>query len=105
MQSRPRLELLFSGLPIILSLIHIFLRQFGDGDYVVLLDERGDEYRSIDFAYWLQKRMASGIRRLVMAVSYTHLYGFQGTISRSVSHSPSASMQITGREGSTDLSH
>ena len=25
------------------------LRQFGDGDYVVLLDERGDEYRSIDF--------------------------------------------------------
>ena len=33
------------------------LRQFGDGDYVVLLDERGDEYRSIDFAYWLQKRM------------------------------------------------
>ena len=36
------------------------LRQFGDGDYVVLLDERGDEYRSIDFAYWLQKRMAIG---------------------------------------------
>lgn len=38
------------------------LRQFGDGDYVVLLDERGDEYRSIDFAYWLQNawRAASG---------------------------------------------
>ena len=53
------------------------LRQFGDGDYVVLLDERGDEYRSIDFAYWLQKRMASGIRRLVMVIGGP--YGFSPT--------------------------
>ncbi len=39
-----------------------FLRQ---GDYVVLLDERGAERRSIDFASWLQGRMVSGSRRLV----------------------------------------
>ena len=54
------------------------LRQFGDGDYVVLLDERGDEYRSIDFAYWLQKRMASGIRRLVMVIGGP--YGFSDEV-------------------------
>ena len=50
------------------------LRQLSDGDYVVLLDERGDEYRSVDFAYWLQKRMASGIRRMVMIIGGP--YGF-----------------------------
>ena len=30
------------------------LRQTTDGDYVVLLDERGEEMRSVEFAYWLQ---------------------------------------------------
>ena len=35
------------------------LRQTTDGDYVVLLDERGEEMRSVEFAYWLQKRMYS----------------------------------------------
>ena len=33
------------------------LRQLAAGDHVVLLDERGDEMRSVEFAYWLQKRM------------------------------------------------
>ena len=31
------------------------LRQLAAGDHVVLLDERGDEMRSVEFAYWLQK--------------------------------------------------
>ena len=35
------------------------LRQTTDGDYVVLLDERGEEMRSVEFAYWLQKRMTA----------------------------------------------
>ncbi|HJA98461.1 MAG TPA: 23S rRNA (pseudouridine(1915)-N(3))-methyltransferase RlmH [Candidatus Alistipes avicola] len=56
------------------------LRQFSDGDYVVLLDERGDEYRSVDFAYWLQKRMASGIRRMVMIIGGP--YGFSEEVYR-----------------------
>ena len=30
------------------------LRQLADGDYVTLLDERGEEMRSVEFAYWLQ---------------------------------------------------
>lgn len=31
------------------------LRQLSEGDYVALLDERGEEYRSVEFAWWLQK--------------------------------------------------
>ena len=50
------------------------LRQFSEGDYVVLLDEKGTEMRSVEFAYWLQKRMNSGIRRLVLVIGGP--YGF-----------------------------
>ena len=50
------------------------LRQVADGDYVMLLDERGEEFRSLDFAQWLQKRLNSGIRRLVLGIGGP--YGF-----------------------------
>ncbi len=52
----------------------LLLRQFGDGDYVVLLDERGCEYRSTEFAAWLQKRMNSGVKRVVFVIGGA--YGF-----------------------------
>ncbi len=44
------------------------LKQLTTSDYVVLLDERGTEYRSVDFAAWLQKRLSSGVKRLVIVV-------------------------------------
>lgn len=50
------------------------LRQFREEDWVVLLDERGEEMRSLEFAAWLQKRMNSGIRRLVLVIGGP--YGF-----------------------------
>lgn len=50
------------------------LRQLSDGDYVVLLDERGDEMQSVEFACWLQKRMNSGVKRLVLVIGGP--YGF-----------------------------
>ena len=50
------------------------LRQFTEGDYVTLLDERGTEYRSVEFALWLQKRMNSGVKRLVLVIGGP--YGF-----------------------------
>ena len=50
------------------------LRQFGEGDYVVLLDEKGVQLRSVDFALWLQKRMNSGLRRLCFVIGGP--YGF-----------------------------
>ncbi len=44
------------------------LKQLTDSDYVVLLDERGTQYRSVEFAQWLQKRLNSGVKRLVLIV-------------------------------------
>jgi len=43
-------------------------------DYVVLLDEHGTERTSMDFSQWLQRRMASGSKRLVFVVGGP--YGF-----------------------------
>lgn len=54
------------------------LRQLTEGDYVVLLDERGEEFRSVEFAHWLQKRLNSGIRRLVLIIGGP--YGFSEEI-------------------------
>lgn len=54
------------------------LKQFAQGDYVVLLDEKGTEYRSVAFAQWLEKRMASGIKRIVFVVGGA--YGFSHQI-------------------------
>ena len=54
------------------------LRQLGEGDFVVLLDERGEEMRSVEFAGWLQKRMNSGVRRLVMVIGGP--YGFSDEV-------------------------
>ncbi|MEG1611741.1 MAG: 23S rRNA (pseudouridine(1915)-N(3))-methyltransferase RlmH [Alistipes sp.] len=54
------------------------MRQFTEGDYVVLLDERGAEYRSVEFAFWLQKRLNSGLKRLVMVIGGP--YGFSDEV-------------------------
>lgn len=54
------------------------LRQLGEGDYVALLDERGEEMRSVEFAYWMQKRMNSGLRRLVLVIGGP--YGFSDAV-------------------------
>jgi 23S rRNA (pseudouridine1915-N3)-methyltransferase len=37
-------------------------------DYVVLLDERGKEFRTIEFSDWLEKKMASSVRRIVFVI-------------------------------------
>ena len=48
------------------------------GDYVVLLDEHGSERSSMDFALWMQKKMAAGPKRLVFIVGGP--YGFSEII-------------------------
>lgn len=45
-----------------------------DSDYVVLLDERGTEFRSMEFASWIEKRLSSGLKRLVFVIGGP--YGF-----------------------------
>ncbi len=54
------------------------LRQFGEEDYVVLLDEHGEEMRSVEFAAWLQKRLNSGQKRLVWVIGGP--YGFSDAV-------------------------
>ncbi len=54
------------------------LRQLTEGDYVALLDEHGTEYRSVEFAAWLQKRMNSGMKRLVLVIGGP--YGFSEAV-------------------------
>lgn len=44
------------------------------GDALVLMDERGREYTSREFARELSRRMASGLKRLVLAIGGP--YGF-----------------------------
>ena len=50
------------------------LRLVGEGDCLTLMDERGAQYTSIEYAQWLQKRMLSGVKRLVLVIGGP--YGF-----------------------------
>ena len=52
----------------------LILSSLQAGDDVVLLDENGTERGSVDFAQWLERRMASGAKRLVFIVGGP--YGF-----------------------------
>jgi Uncharacterized conserved protein len=44
------------------------LLSVGKDDYVVLLDERGKEFRTVEFAEWLEKRIAAGGKRIVFII-------------------------------------
>lgn len=52
----------------------VLLKQFAPDDYVVLLDDKGGVYSSMEFAGWMQKRMNSGVRRVCFVVGGP--YGF-----------------------------
>jgi 23S rRNA (pseudouridine1915-N3)-methyltransferase len=52
----------------------LILSKISKSDFVVLLDENGEDYSSTKFASWLQKRMNSGIKKLVFVVGGP--YGF-----------------------------
>jgi len=44
------------------------LQSVGKDDYVVLLDERGKELRTSEFAGWLEKRFAASVKRIVFII-------------------------------------
>ena len=52
----------------------LILERIKPGDHVTLLDEHGTEPRSIQFAKLIEKRMASGVKRLLFIVGGP--YGF-----------------------------
>jgi len=55
----------------------LILKQLQPADTVVLLDEHGCEYRSIDFARWLQQKQQTA-RRLVFVIGGP--YGFSPSV-------------------------
>ncbi|MBO7264334.1 MAG: 23S rRNA (pseudouridine(1915)-N(3))-methyltransferase RlmH [Alistipes sp.] len=54
------------------------LKLITDSDHLMLLDERGAELRSIEFADMLQRRMLSGTKRLVFLIGGP--YGFSDAV-------------------------
>ena len=56
----------------------LLLSQLQPGDQVVLLDEKGKQYTSVDFSEVLEKMMASSAKRLVFIIGGP--YGFAGEV-------------------------
>ena len=54
------------------------LSSLDKSDFVVLLDEHGKENTSVDFSQYIQKRMLSGVKRVVFIVGGP--YGFSDEI-------------------------
>lgn len=56
----------------------LLLKNLREGDYVILLDERGKEFTSREFAAEVEKLMASGRKRLVYVIGGP--YGFSDEV-------------------------
>jgi len=56
----------------------LILAQLQPTDTLILLDEKGKQYSSMDFAQFLQKKMNSGIKNLVLAIGGP--YGFSDVV-------------------------
>ncbi len=54
------------------------LKKLEPGDQLVLLDEKGRQYRSMEFASQIQKKMNSGVRRMVLVIGGP--YGFSDAV-------------------------
>ena len=52
----------------------LILKQVAPGDTVILLDERGRQYRSVEWADWIQRQLSLGGKGLVFVVGGA--YGF-----------------------------
>jgi 23S rRNA (pseudouridine1915-N3)-methyltransferase len=52
----------------------LILSKLSATDFVILLDEKGKEYTSVDFSQFLQKKMNSGLKNLVFVIGGP--YGF-----------------------------
>lgn len=46
----------------------LILRQVRESDHLVLLDEHGKEFRSIELAAWIEKKQTAGMRNLVYVI-------------------------------------
>lgn len=56
----------------------LILKLITPADHVVLLDENGMQYSSMEFAAWLQKRMIAAVRKLCVVIGGP--YGFSEAV-------------------------
>ena len=56
----------------------LILKKIASTDQLLLLDEKGHEFRSIEFSRFLQKKMNSGIKQLVFVIGGP--YGFSQAV-------------------------
>jgi len=56
----------------------LILKKIKATDQLILLDEKGHEFRSIEFSRFLQKKMNSGIKQLVFVIGGP--YGFSDDV-------------------------
>lgn len=56
----------------------LLLKSLKDGDWLVLLDEGGTEFRSVDFASYLEKKHRQAARRLLFVIGGP--YGFSPAV-------------------------
>ncbi|MBR1699173.1 MAG: 23S rRNA (pseudouridine(1915)-N(3))-methyltransferase RlmH [Bacteroidales bacterium] len=56
----------------------LILKQLSPSDTLILLDEHGKEFRSVEFADYIQRQLSSGARSLVFAVGGA--YGFSEAV-------------------------
>lgn len=56
----------------------LILKSLQPGDVVVLLDEHGKEFRSIEFANWIERKMHTVSKRLVFIIGGP--YGFSPAV-------------------------
>jgi 23S rRNA (pseudouridine1915-N3)-methyltransferase len=56
----------------------LILGQIQNSDVLILLDEKGKQYTSVEFSQFLQKKMNSGIKNLVLVIGGP--YGFGSTV-------------------------
>ena len=56
----------------------IILGKLTSSDFVVLLEERGKEYSSVEFSKFVQQRMLSGVKRLIFVSGGP--YGFSKVV-------------------------
>ena len=56
----------------------LILKSLQPGDTVVLLDEHGREFRSVDFAAWIERKLSTTGKRLVFIIGGP--YGFSPRI-------------------------
>jgi 23S rRNA (pseudouridine1915-N3)-methyltransferase len=56
----------------------LILSKLRNTDYLVLLDDKGKEFTSIEFSLYLQKKMNAGLKQLVLVIGGP--YGFSSGI-------------------------